>query len=95
MTETKLVKVYIDGDLNDVREVEARIMSDQPSKAFTMLPVVCKFRTGNKLHTSYPVAWLQPNGMFRINRNEVIHNRHSRVLRFKDLPEQTNSGWTG
>jgi hypothetical protein len=66
---------------------------------YTETPVICKFRTGNKLHTSHHAQVFEravcrgfgPDDYFF--STEVIHNRHAKVVAWADK-NPGNSGWT-
>lgn len=68
---------------------------------YAEVPVVCKFRTGNKLHTSHRPQIFERSKQsgVRFGRGdyffgtEVIRNRHARVIAWADI-RGGNSGWT-
>jgi len=68
---------------------------------YTEVPVVCKFRSGRKLHTSHHAQVferaVQRGGCFNQNDyfmgTQSIHNRHAQVIAWADK-WNGNSGWT-
>ena len=94
MTDYQTITCRINGIPNSTRQVQAMLMEDQ-GKAFLRAPVVCKFRTGTKLHTDpMPMAWKEKDGTYRLDLDAHIMGKRCRVIGWKDSADQTNSGWT-
>lgn len=92
-TDMVMVTAYIQGHKGSERQVEARMMNDGSKAYLKGTPVVCRFRTGNKLHGTLAVAWRQPDERYRVPATDVIHNRTCSVVGWADQVG-SNSGWT-
>lgn len=94
MADLQTITCRISGIEDSTRQVRATIIEDQ-GKAFIHASVVCKFRTGTKLHTSHmPLAWKEKDGTYYIDQNEHVMGKRCRIIGWKDSADQTNSGWT-